>query len=217
MNRERKEHFPLPLFLNGQGRKCVVIGGGAVALRKTEDLVDAGAEVTVVAEIPDLRLEGLSSQGKITLVRRRFIADDMKGAFLAFVATDNEEDNKMIHAIARGNGVLVNVVDNPDYCDFYSGAVVKRGPFQIAVSTSGCSPALAARIRGQLEGLYGESYNEFVRAVGEMRQFILTHAPITDKKKKEALEWLAQDATYILFSNEGHEKVWQKLKDIISS
>ncbi len=198
-------------------RSCIVVGGGKVALRKISDLLETGAKVTVVAETPDPIIEDLAKKGNIKLFRRLFKPEDIENAFLVFTATDDDSVNAEIAGIAKKYGALVNVVDNPQYCDFFSGAVVKRGPLRIAISTSGCSPGIAAEIRRELNELYSESFASFLQIVGEMRQYVLSLDDITRDEKNNALKWLSKKETLTLFIDSGKGKVWDGLKRIISS
>jgi len=200
-----------------RGRSCIVVGGGKVALRKISDLLETGAKVTVVAETPDPIIDDLAQKENIKLFRRPFKPEDIENAFLVFTATDDDSVNAEIAGIAKKYGALVNVVDNPQYCDFFSGAVVKRGPLRIAISTSGCSPGIAAEIRRELDELYSESFASFLQTVGEMRQYILSLDDITRDKKNNALKWLSKKETLTLFIDSGKGKVWDGLKRIISS
>ena len=211
------DYYPYPVFINMRDRSCIVVGGGKVALRKISDLLETGANVTVVAETPDPIIEDLAQKGNIKLFRRLFKPEDIENAFLVFTATDDDSVNAEIVGIAKKYGALVNVVDNPQYCDFFSGAVVKRGPLRIAISTSGCSPGIAAEIRRELNELYSESFASFLKTVGEMRQYILSLDDITKDRKNNALKWLSKKETLTLFIDSGKGKVWDGLKRIISS
>jgi len=215
MNPSDKERYPFPIFLNVSDRNCVVIGGGKVALRKINDLIEAGALITVIAVEPLPEIENLSGSGEVKLLKRRFKPGDLDDAFLVFAATNDKTLNVKISEAAKQRGILVNVVDNPELCNFFSGAVVKRGPLRLAVSTSGRCPSIAAGIRKELEELYTESYGDFVQSAGELRDKILSVQDITDEKKQQALKWLSQKETFTLFLNYGKEKVWEKLKKII--
>ena len=211
------KNYPYPVFLKISGKSCVVVGGGKVALRKVNDLLEAGAKVTVVAEIPDPLIEDLSKKEEIKLFKRLFRPEDVENTFLVFAATDDNAVNAEIAEIAKKNGALVNAVDNPEHCDFFSGAVVKRGPLRIAVSTSGCCPGIAAGIRRELEENYDVSFADFLESAGEMRQFILSTTNITNDAKNRALQWLCDNETFKLYIESGKEKVWEELKKIISS
>ncbi len=147
-----------PIFFDIAGRRCVVIGGGEIAARKIAQLLEAGAAVTIVSpELTD-ELSALRDANRIAHLARRWRRGDLHGFALAFAATGNREVNREIAAEAHAEGVLLNVADEPALCDFVAPAVVRRGDLQIAVSTSGASPAMAARIRRELELTYGAEY-----------------------------------------------------------
>lgn len=211
------DYYPYPVFINMRGRSCVVVGGGKIALRKINDLSETGAQVTVVAETPDPIIENLAKKGDIKLFKRHFKPEDIENAFLVFTATNSDAVNAEIAGIAKKRGALVNVVDNPQHCDFFSCAVVKKGPLRIAISTSGRSPGIAAEIRRELDELYSESFADFLQTVGEMRQYILSLSDITKSEKNNVLQWLGKKETFTLYINSGKEKVWEELKRIISS
>jgi len=210
-------HYPYPVFLKLAARCCIVIGGGNVAVRKVGDLIEAGAEVTVVAESPHQQIVKLAEEGVLKLIRRRFDPGDVKQAFLVFAATDDKAVNAEIGDYARRAGALVNEVDNPDRCDFFSGAVMKNGALRIAVSTSGLFPGMAACIRRELEDRYGGDLSGFLETAGEMRQYIISLADTPEKTKNRALEWLCERDTLTLFQQSGKDHVWKQLKKIISS
>ena len=140
-----------PVFLDLRGRPVLVVGGGKVALRKARGLVEAGARLTVVA--PECRPE--FERLPVRLARRRFRASDLEGAFLAFTATDDRAVNARVAREARRRGIPVNVADSRDECDFLVPARVRRGHLQIAVSTGGERPRLAADLRRRLESVLG--------------------------------------------------------------
>lgn len=136
-----------PIFLDLRDRPVVVAGAGKVALRKTRGLLEAGAKVTVVAPEALAEFDTLP----IRLLRRRFRASDLDGAALAFAATSDRAVNHRIALAARRRGILANIADSPEECDFLVPARVARGGVQIAVSTGGASPRLAAELRRKLE------------------------------------------------------------------
>jgi precorrin-2 dehydrogenase / sirohydrochlorin ferrochelatase len=156
-----------PVFLDIEGKKCVVIGGGEVALRKVNALLDNGASVEVIS--PELCPE-LTANREISISQRIYQPGDLTGAFLAVVATDNRETNHQIALEGRSRGVLVNVVDDAEYCDFILPSVVHRGDITIAISTAGKSPALARKLRTRLENEFGEEYAILVRIIEDIRR-----------------------------------------------
>jgi siroheme synthase-like protein len=168
--RESENAVLYPIFLDLSGRRCVVVGGGEVANRKARKLLQARAEVVVVS--PEVRpeLESVASE-----VRRRPYEDgDLKGAYLAFAATDAREVNAAVAREAKERGIPVNVADRPSEGDFALPSTLRRGRLQVAVSTGGASPALARRIKGELEGVFGP---EWAGLVEELRASRLEGAP----------------------------------------
>jgi len=158
-----------PLCLDLRGRRCVVVGGGAVAARKVEGLLECGAAVTVVAPALAPALEERLRAGAIEARLRPYAEGDLAGALLAIAATDEPAVNARIAAEARARGVLLNAVDDPPRCDFILPAVVRRGDLQIAVSTGGRSPALARWVREDLERRLPPEYGDLLALVADLR------------------------------------------------
>ena len=158
-----------PVFLNVKGRKCAVIGGGQVALRKVTTLLEDGARVTVIS--PELcpELVSLAEKKEIIVLNREYRKGDLKGAFVAIAATDSSIINRQVAAEAREKSVLVNVVDDAGYSDFIAPSIVRRGDITIAISTSGQSPALARKLRTKIEKEFGEEYARLGRLLDEVR------------------------------------------------
>lgn len=148
----------LPIFLDVAGRECVVVGGGEVAARKVESLLEAGASVTVVSPRLSTKLEALAAREMLRHVARGYQRGDIRGCSLVYAATDDPKLHRELAAEARALGIPVNVADVPELCTFIAPAIVKRGALQIAISTSGASPAFASRIRRTLEQQFGAEY-----------------------------------------------------------
>jgi precorrin-2 dehydrogenase/sirohydrochlorin ferrochelatase len=168
-----KEPNPLvyyPIFLNLEGKKCVVVGGGEVALRKVRALLDSGAKVVVVSPTLNSDLAQLAEVETISLISREYEPKDLKDAVIVVAATDIAEVNQNIAKKARKHGILVNVVDRPEESDFIMPSLVRRGDLILAVSTSGASPALAKKIRMRLEQTFGEEYSPLLSLIKEVRQ-----------------------------------------------
>ena len=178
-----------PVCLDIQNRPCLVIGGGSVGTRKARTLLRAGARVTVVSPDATEQLADLAAEGRIRLQQRPYTARDMEGAFLVFGTTDNRELNRRIGDDARRLGVLCNIADQPDRGQFVLPAVVSRGDLLISIATSGKSPALARRIRREIEAAYGPEYAQLLDLLGALRQRLLSrgHDPQGHKKLFEAL------------------------------
>jgi precorrin-2 dehydrogenase/sirohydrochlorin ferrochelatase len=152
-----------------RGRPAVVVGGGGVAARKIDGLLEAGASVTVIAPQACASVRALAEAGRIRLHSRDYVAEDVRGACLVVAATDNEEVNARVAADATSAGILVNVVDRPALCSFTIPAVVRRGDLTLAVATEGRCPAFARALREDLERRYGPEYEETLRRLAEIR------------------------------------------------
>lgn len=155
-----------PIVMNLTDCKCLVVGGGEVALRKAQSLAEAGARVTVIA--PDV-LGDIESLDGVQVEKRSWQPGDASGYTLVIAATDDPVLNAEVSAEARAKNILVNVVDDPELCSFIVPACVRRGDLLIAVTTCGKSPALSKRIRMDIENSYGPEYAEFVDLLGELR------------------------------------------------
>ena len=159
-----------PIYLNMSRRRCLVIGGGAVAERKIAALLETGAEVTVLApDVTDV-VAGLSKQNAIRFTARCYEAGDLDGFELAFVATDDPQVNAAVYREGRSRGVWVNSADDPARCDFILPSVLRRGDLTVAVSTGGTSPALARTVREELELYFTQEYESLAKLAAEVRE-----------------------------------------------
>lgn len=159
-----------PIFLNLQGRDCLVVGGGAVATRKVKTLLASGAMPTVVSPTLTSTLQKLVDRKRVKHIARRFKPDDLKGHTIVIAASNDAEVNKHVALEARRKSVLCNIVDRPDLCDFVVPSTVNRGALTIAISTAGRCPVLSRRIRKELEKAYGREYARFVEMLEELRE-----------------------------------------------
>lgn len=159
-----------PVFLNVTGRPCVVIGGGPVAERKVEGLLEAGARVTVIAPVLTERLDAWARGGSVRPVAREYRPGDLDGQQLAFVATDDPGASAAVASEGRERGVWVNAADDPARCDFILPALVRRDPLIVAVSSGGASPALTRAIREELEAYLTEDYAALARLAADVRR-----------------------------------------------
>ncbi len=159
-----------PVFLDIAGKPVVIIGGGEVALRKVEGLLDAGAQVTVVS--PELypELRGLVEEGRLRYEGREYRRGDLEGYALAFVASDDRSANAAVAREGRERGVWVNAVDDPERCDFIMPSIVQRGDIIVAISTSGGSPAMARKLREEMEGFLTDDYVLLLDLATEVRR-----------------------------------------------
>jgi precorrin-2 dehydrogenase/sirohydrochlorin ferrochelatase len=158
-----------PMFLKLSGRPCLVVGAGSIGEPKIRSLVDCGAEVCVVAPAASPAIAEAAALGKLVWRQKNFESHDLEGVFLAVAATSSAGVNHAIYQEAQRRGVLCNVVDDPPHCDFFYPAIVRRGHFQIAISTGGLSPALAQRLRKQLEAEFPPVYGEWLEQLGNKR------------------------------------------------
>jgi precorrin-2 dehydrogenase/sirohydrochlorin ferrochelatase len=178
-----------PLFLDIRDRRCLVVGGGGVGARKAKGLLASGARVKVVGPRIAPALEALLPNERLRLERRAYRSEDMAGAFLVFSATDDAALNRRIQRDAAAHQVLCNVADQPELCDFILPAVVRRGDLALAITTAGKSPALAKRLRRQLEDQFGPEYERLTRLLGAIRGRLLAagHDPEGHRKAFTAL------------------------------
>jgi precorrin-2 dehydrogenase/sirohydrochlorin ferrochelatase len=179
-----------PMFMKLEGKRCLVVGAGKVGEPKIGGLIDTGARVQVVALEASESVHAWAQAGKITLEIRAYVESDLDAVFLAVVATASSDLNESIYREAQRRGVLCNVVDVPEYCDFYYPAVVRRGDLQIAISTNGQSPSLAQKLRQQLERQFGPGYAQWVAELGETRKLVLA-SDLDLQRKRELLLSLA--------------------------
>jgi precorrin-2 dehydrogenase / sirohydrochlorin ferrochelatase len=179
-----------PMFVKLDGRQVLVVGAGKIGEPKIGGLLETGARIRVVSLDASPTVRQWAREGKLELELRAFTVDDLAGAFLAVVATNSRTLNERVYREAQRRGVLCNVVDVPDLCDFFYPAMVRRGDLQIAVSTGGKSPSLAQTIRQQLEKQFGPGYAAWVAELGETRKLILG-SDLDQQRKLDLLHSLA--------------------------
>jgi precorrin-2 dehydrogenase/sirohydrochlorin ferrochelatase len=187
-----------PLFLKLENRACLVVGAGNIAESKIAGLLEADAAVRVIAPEATPQVQSWAQAGNLDWRQRPFQPTDLQGMFLVVAATCSTPVHEEIFAEARRLGVLCNVVDVPDLCDFYYPAVVRRGSLQIAISTAGESPALAQRLRKELEVQFGPEYEAWVAAIGQARAEIATKN-MSPEDRKELLHSLASEEFFQAF------------------
>ena len=158
-----------PIFLNISGKRCVVVGGGQVSLRKVKALLEHRASVEVISPDACPELNKLAEDGEISVLPRSYRAGDIEDAFIVIAATSDRDTNLEVAQEAQRKAVLVNVVDDQGNSDFIAPSYVRRGDITIAVSTAGRSPALARKIRTRLEKDFGDEYASLARLIGEVR------------------------------------------------
>ena len=194
-----------PLFVKLEGRRVVVVGGGEIATSKMEGLLQAGANVVVVSPALNAQLMALVRENKIAWREKEFSPADLQDAFLAIAATSVPSVNETVYRAADARGLLCNAVDDIENCHFYYGAVVQRGDLQIAISTNGKSPALAQRLRKELEAQFGAEYENWIEWLGAARD-ALRASGASQVSNKEVLHSLASREGFERFLQEANRK-----------
>lgn len=195
-----------PMFLKLSDRRCLVVGAGTVAESKIASLLETGASVRVVAPEATAQVRFWAQSKLIEWHQRPFQPDDLQGMFLVIAATTSTDLHKQIFAQATRRGVLCNIVDVPALCDFYYPSVVQRGALQIAISTAGLSPALAQRLRKQLEEQFGPEYEEWIAQLGEDRDKIRSTNLDAQEQKRLLHEDASEEAFEAFLRNRSQRK-----------
>jgi precorrin-2 dehydrogenase/sirohydrochlorin ferrochelatase len=190
-----------PAYLDLRDRPCMVIGGGSVAERKTLALLEAGAQVTIISPALTPKLHEFSDTGKITHLKKQYEENDLPGQFLVIAATPSVEVNTLVARACRKRHTLVNVAVPPEESSFIVPSVVERGDLMIAISTSGASPALAKKIRQDIEQRYGKEYGLFLDKMSAIRNRVLEEVP--DGQKRHAVFQAIVDSDVIDLIRQG--------------
>ncbi len=167
-----------PIFWDIRGKSCIIVGGGEVALRKAERLLDCGAKVSIISPKLAPELAALKDKKLISHIAAEYSGDLIAKSALIIGATDDEKTNARISKDARGKGIPVNIVDDPQKCDFILPSIMQRGDLEIAIGTGGKSPALARHLREELEKQYGKEYEIFLNILGNLREKMEKNAGI---------------------------------------
>jgi precorrin-2 dehydrogenase/sirohydrochlorin ferrochelatase len=191
-----------PIYLELGGRRAVVIGGGTVAVRKAQVLLAAGARLVVVAEHVDDMLTDLCARSDVKLIRSKYSKNYLAGAVLAIAATNNRPVNKQVYKDCQELEILCNVVDDPELCDFFVPAVVKRGDLQIAIGTEGYCPAYAGHLRKKMEQIFTDQHGHFLAELETLRKRIIQDVP-DEADRKTILGHLVDDKSFEYFINNG--------------
>jgi precorrin-2 dehydrogenase/sirohydrochlorin ferrochelatase len=205
-----------PIFLEVSGRRVVLIGGGAIAARKAEPLLKAGARLVVVAERISDALRELCRGTTAEMIEGRYSKDYLSGAMLAIAATDDDKLNQRIYKDCQQLEILCNVVDSPVLCDFFVPAVVKRGDLQIAICTEGRSPAYAGHIRKKIEKIFTEKHGEFLAELEAIREHVIEE--VSDPAERKALSGkLVDDTSFEYFVANGVALWRRRAEEMIKS
>ncbi|MDH3359314.1 MAG: bifunctional precorrin-2 dehydrogenase/sirohydrochlorin ferrochelatase [Desulfobulbaceae bacterium] len=203
-----------PICLDITSRNCIVIGGGKVAARKAQGLLDHQAKVTMIS--PELGEESatLHAKKQLTWINRPYQEGDLTGAFLVIAATDDPEVQERVHAEAEKNNILLNVADVPKWCNFILPATVRRGDLNVAISTGGKSPALAKRMRKGMENQFGAEYEVLLETLGALRPLVLD-LKLAHSENKRIFEELLHDDMVIWIRDNQWDKVTNHLQNVL--
>ncbi len=173
----------LPIFVKLAGRPCLLVGAGEVALQKIPSLLAAEARLRVIAPRIRPEIAALANEGRIEVIEREFTDSDLNETFLVIAATDHPGVNSAVYRGAVERNMLCNSVDDPPHCDFYFGSIVSRGDLQIAISTAGESPALAQRLRREIDEQLPGDLGPWLRNLGQLRREVIAAHPSGDERK----------------------------------
>lgn len=202
-----------PANLKIAGRDCVIIGGGKVAARKAAALLECGAKVKVVSPVLDAEFNALAEG--IEHIERPYRSGDLAGSFLAIAATDDEQTNRAVEEEAQAAGLLLNVVDKPDQCNFYVPSSIRRGELMVTISTGGQLPALAKRLRRQMEELFPLEWEPALEMLGSARLEVISKMS-DEEQKQQCLTELAALDLVPLIQSDGREAAQAEIDKCIS-
>lgn len=194
-----------PVYLDLRGRRCVVVGGGAVALQKSRELRDAGAIVTVISRQPSAELHAAAAEGRLALERRDYVEGDLEGAFLVFAERGDDALLARVFAEAEARGIFCNAQDRLPYCSMIAPAVLRRGDLTVAISTAGRAPALAVRLRDELAARLGPEYAELLELAAALRPRIAESVPDFDERRQRWYALVDSDVLELLREGRRHD------------
>ena len=204
-----------PAFLDIKGKNALVIGGGVVALRKVETLLECGAVVSIISRELNEELNRLVKERRVRHKGKRFRDEELEGMFIVIAATDEGELNHRISQTAQKKGLLVNVVDQPADCNFIVPSIVKRGDLLIAISTSGKSPALARRLRKELETQFTDEYGLYLELMGRLRERVLKGSDLCLNERSDMFKYLSESRLFDLICKRDLKEVKSLLRGIV--
>ena len=205
-----------PIFVNLEGKNCLIIGGGKVAERKAATLLDYKANIRIVSPQVGDTINKWSQENLLSWRKGEFRESDLKDIFMVFVATDNQKITEYVVQLCRSRGIMVNAVDDPPNCDFFVPSILRQQSLVIAISTEGKSPMFAKRLRKELEELITPAYGELVELLGEQRDFVKKNIHNICERGKLFEEMVYSDALELLKIGE-KDKARERIKKCISS
>jgi len=205
-----------PIILNIKDKKCIVIGGGEVAERKIKALLQARARVFLISPTLTKNLRKMVKEGNIIHIARQYHRGDIKDAFLVIVATDDEHLNRAVSEEAHELGIPVNVVDRPELCSFIVPATIKKGNLLIAISTSGASPALAAKLKSFICRCIPNGIEQVLEYLQNKRKQILSNVSDPEERKR-LLKMIGSEDMFKLLQEEGPEKAIKYIEEVLKT
>jgi len=200
-----------PVFVRLDGKRAVVVGGGAVAERKVITLIKAGARVDVISPVITKALKLYKNKGLIRHIARGYKEGDLKDAFIVIASTSSRNVNSMVEREAQQRGCLINVVDTPSEGNFISPSIVRRGHLTIAISTDGDVPGISRAIRREIEGFYDKEFSKYIGFAGRLRKEALQK--IKDKgKRKKFLNLLSSQEIFTILRDNGFARASKVIK-----
>lgn len=207
------DHY-LPISLNLKDRVCLVLGGGPIALAKLKPLVDAGSTVFLAAQRPIPELQDLLDKNQIRRSALPLNAHELEGILLAIDSGEEPRHSETLRSLSKTHNFLLNTVDQPEFCDYFTPAIVRRGPLKIAFSTGGAAPALARNLRQKLERLLPHRLGDLVEAANKWRPEVQTR--LTHTKQKSFWNRLFSDASVEISCQQG-ANIDDRIEELINS
>ncbi|MDD3268204.1 MAG: bifunctional precorrin-2 dehydrogenase/sirohydrochlorin ferrochelatase [Syntrophomonadaceae bacterium] len=205
-----------PIYLDLSGKHCLVIGGGPVAERKVENLLEYEVNIKLVSPQVEIRIKQWAQEGTIVWLPREFEELDLEGIFMVFVATNDGLVNQRAVELCRQRGILANAVDDPPNCDFFIPSIIRHDSLVVAISTEGKSPLFARKLREELEEVITAEYGEFVDILGDLRIRIKDSVPDIELRRKMFENLVNSDILNLLKAGE-NEKARERIEECMSS
>lgn len=210
-------HTFMPVSLSLKGRSCLVVGGGTVALRKVETLLEYDTTITLIAPDIEPQLAYLASKGLIKFESREYKSPEAAAYGLVIAATDNNELNTQIAEDARGAGVLVNVVDKPSQCDFIFPSLVRRDCLTVSVSTDGKAPFMSANLRVILENIFPKHWERIMSLAADFRKMVTSRWQDDSVRKADCYQRFVQTDWSTLLNEHNNAEIREELSKMIES